>query len=487
MPCDNLADFLAELEDDRELVRIAAEVDPVLEIAEITDRVSKAAAGGRALFFEKVKGKSIPVVTNVLGSESRVCRALRAGSFDEAAARVADLVKPNLPEGWLGSLKIVPQLAQLIRLPPKVAKTGVCQQVVKVGRDVDLRELPVPLAWPREASPTITAGQVYTRSLSTGLRSAGLYPIELRGHNSLAVHWDPHQDGWRNFNEHRQAGRQMPVAVVLGGDPVLSYAAFAPFPAGIDPLLVAGFLRGDSIELIKCRSIDLEVPASAEFVIEGAIDTAAPLAAAGPIALPTGFYSLPEESATIEVTAVTHRSNPVFPAMIPGHPPAEEFWLGKATERMMLPLVRLFVPELVDLHFPKAGAFRNLVFVSLRKEYPQQARKLMNALWSLGGLMVTKIIVAVDAEVYVRNEDAVWFQVGANVHPGRDVLFCEGPTHFSDHAAPVRGMGHKIGIDATRKLPEEGHPRPWPDPLEATRQIRELVDRRWAEYGLGGE
>jgi 4-hydroxy-3-polyprenylbenzoate decarboxylase len=484
MGYDSLADFISEIEDDGDLVRVSAQVDAVLEIAEITDRICKSTEGSPAVFFENVKDHSIPVVVNLLGSRKRMCRALSTDSFDRLADRISGLIRPDLPEGLLDSLKLVPQFTQLTKLPPKLVKTGACQQVVKMGRDVDLGELPIPHCWPGDAGPTITMGQVYTRNPQSGVRNVGLYPIEVRDHDSLFVHWDVHHDGWRNFTEYQQAGQQMPLAIALGGDPIYTYMAAAPLPANTDECLLGGFLRGKNIELVKCRSIDLEVPAHAEIVIEGMIDPAAPLDSAGPIGRATGFYSLPEKLPTLQVAALTHRSNPIFPAMIPGRPPMEEFWMGKATERLFLPFIKLFVPELVDLHQPRCGAFRNLLFVSIRKQYPQQARKVMNALWSLNRLMVSKMIVVVDDDVDIHDEEQVWFHVGAQTHPGRDIVFCEGPTHFTDHAAAVRGMGHKMGIDATRKLPDEGHPRQWPDQLEMKQEIKDLVTRRWSEYGI---
>ncbi len=484
MTYNSLGDFIAELEDDGNLLRVSAEVDPYLEVAAITDRICKSPGGGPAVFFENVKGRSMPIVVNLQGSHRRMCQVLGVESFDDVAARITGLIQPEVPEGWLETLKLVPQIAQLTRLPPKIVKTGLCQQVVKMGRDVDLRDLPIPHCWPNAAGPTITMGQVYTQNPQTGVRNVGLYPLQVRSGDALSVFWNAHQGGFRNFTRYQQERRQMPVAIALGGDPVYTYMAAAPFPANTDECLLGGFLRGKSIELVRCRSIELEVPADAEIVLEGLIDTTAPLESAGLIAEPTGFYALPCEQPVLQLTALTHRSNPVFPAMILGKPPMEDFWLGKATERIFLPFVKLFVPEIVDLHLPRAGAFRNLLFVSIRKEYPGQARKVMNSLWGFSELMVSKIIIVVDEGVSVFDEEDVWFHVGANVHPGRDVVFCEGPTHLSDHAAPVLGMGHKMGIDATGKLPEEGHPRQWPEPLEMPHEIRERIDQRWNEYGF---
>jgi 4-hydroxy-3-polyprenylbenzoate decarboxylase len=484
MPYENLADFLSELQDHGELVRIAAEVEADLEIAAITDRVCKSPDGGPALFFENVRGRSLPVVTNLLGSRRRLCRALGVEAFEQVAERIVGLIQPDVPAGWLESLRLVPQFAQLTKLPPRIVKTAVCQQVVRMGRDIALDELPIPRSWPQESSPTITLGQVYTRSLQTGRRNVGLYPLQVCGENLLCVQWSPHHDGSRHYREYQQAGQQMPVSIALGGDPVYTLMACAPLPPFTDECLFGGFLRDRNIDLVKCRSNDLEVPAHAEIVLEGYIDAEQPTAPAGSFAAPTGFATMPEDLPVIRLTALTHRSNPLFPAMIYGKSPMEDFWIGQALERIFLPLVRLFIPELVDYHLPLAGAGRHLLFVSIRKEYPQQARKVMNALWSFGRLMVTKTIVVVDADVDVHNEQEVWFRVGANVHPGRDVVFCDGPGDWLDHAAPIRGLGQKMGLDATRKLPEEGHSRPWPDELQMSDDLRERVNRRWGEYGL---
>lgn len=485
MNYENLSDFLTNCEDDGDLIRIAVEVDPALELAEITDRVCKSADGSPVLFFENVQGSALPVVVNLLGSERRICKALRTSTLDELAGRIAGLLQPELPEDWLASLKLVPQFAQLTRLPPKQVKTALCQQVVKMGRDVDLTELPIPRCWPGDAAAVITAGQVFTRHPTTAIRNVGFYPLQVRSPNSLLVHWYPQDVGRLHFREHQHEHRQMPVAVALGGDPVSVWTAHAPLPPHTDECLLAGYLRGQGVELVKCRSIELDVAADAEIVIEGLIDPTAPLETAGPVGRSTGCYSISEDRPVLNVTAVTHRANPVFPAIIPGVPPTEEDWLHKATERLLLPLVRLSLPEVTNIHWPRAGAYRNLLFVSIRKEYPQQARKVMHALWGLSPLMAAKMIVVVDDGVEVQDEERVWFHVGANAHPGRDVVFCEGPTHWDDHAAPVRGLGHKMGIDATRKLPDEGHPRPWPEPLTSTPEIRDRVTRRWAEYGFG--
>lgn len=484
MAYDNLSDYLAELQDDGDLVRIAVEVDPVLEAVHVVERVCQRDGGGPAVFFENIKGHSIPMVANLLGSERRLCRALQADSFDQVAERVAGLIKPDLPDGWLNTLKLVPRFAQLATLPPKTVNAGICQQVVKLGRDVNLGELPIPQCWPNDPGPTITRGQVLTRHSETGVRDISLTPLHVDGQDTLCVHWSRRDEGWRRFVQYQREQRQMPVAVVLGGDPVLDYTAAAPLPPNTDAFLFAGFLRGKGVELVKCRSNDLAVPTNAEIIIEGFIDTDAPLVPADSIAAATGYYRVGQEVPRMQVTAVTHRANPMFPILVRGRPPMEDYWLNQASMRIFRPLVRLYVPEVVDYHMPRAGVFRHILFVSIRKEYAQQARKVMNALWSLGPLTVAKLIVVVDGDVDVRDEEQVWFHVGANVHPGRDTVFCEGPGDMDDHAAPIQGMGHKLGLDATRKLPEEGHSRPWPDALTMTPEIKERVSRRWADYGL---
>jgi len=484
MSYDNLADFLSELEDEGELVRISPEVNSNGEIAEVTRRVCQSSDASPALLFDNVAGQSIPVVTNLLGSEKRLCKALAAKSFDEVAQRLITLVRPELPESWLDSLKLVPNLAQLTKLPPKTVKTGLCQQVVKMGSDVNLSTLPVPKSWPQESNPCMTAAQVFTQHPETGVRNVGLYPVEILSDQSVTIHWNSHNDGFEHWQSYREKNRQMPVAIVLGGNPVHTLMAAAPLPPATDECLLGSILSGKNLELVKCRSHDLEVPAFAEIVLEGFISAETELDSTGPIALPTGFASVNSESTSVQITAVTHRANPVFPSIVFGQPVSETDWLARACERIMLPFVRLYLPEIVDVHRPFSGASRNILFVSINKTFPQQAQKVMNALWSLKSFMTTKLIVVVDKSVPVQSESAVWFAAGAHVHPGRDVIFNTGPGDMLDHAAPAVGLGHKMGIDATEKLSAEGHPRTWPDLLAADKTVERLVKQRWQEYGL---
>jgi 4-hydroxy-3-polyprenylbenzoate decarboxylase len=485
MAYDSLAAFLEDLEGAGELRRIKTPVDPVLEIAEITDRISK--AHGPALLFENVKGSRFPLAINVLGSERRMAKALGVNDLEEVAARVAELIKPDIPDSFLGKLKMVPTLAKLSSIPPRSVKSGPCQDVVLTGADINLTQLPILQCWPQDAGKFITFGQVFTRNPETGDRNVGMYRLQLRDRNTTYMHWHPHHDGCQHYLMHKRAGTKMPVAVSLGGDPVYPYMATAPLPPATDECLFGGFLRGKPVELVKCKTIDLEVPASADFVIEGFIDPAEPLYTEGPFGDHTGFYSLADQFPLFHVTALTHRSNAIYPTTIVGKPPQEDCYMGKATERLFLPLIKMFIPEVVDYDLPWFGVFHNFAFVSIRKRYPQQARKVMSAIWGLGQMMFTKFIIVVDEHVNVHNHEEVLFHVGANVHPGRDVVFCAGPTDLLDHAAPVNCVGHKMGIDATRKFPEEGHPRPWPDEMLMSADVIQQVTQRWAEYGLGAD
>lgn len=490
MSRESLSDFVAELEDDGEIVRVRAEVDPHLELAAVVERVVETnsdahTGGGPAVFFENVRGSRWPVVANLLGNRHRICRMLGVESLDEVTARFAGLIEPELPDGWLDALRLAPQYAKLAKLPPKTVASGACQQVVKMGGDVDMAELPAPQCWPNESGRTITAGLLITRSLETGARSVESVPLELLDGNRLAVHWTVQDRGRAYFSEYQSTGKQMPAAVALGGDPVLDFAARTPLPPQTDPFFLAGVLRGDNVPLVGCRSIELEVPAGADAIVEGYIDATAKLESAGPVAGPFGFYTEHGEAPVLNVNALTHRSNPIFPAVVPSRSFGEADRVRRAVDEILLPFTKLYVPELVALAHPHASAGRNLLFVAIRKQYAGQARKVMSALWSLEQFYTTKCLVVVDDDVDVLNEDAVWFHVGMNVHPARDVVTTDGPAHPHDHAAPVRGMGAKLGLDATRKLKEEGHPREWPDRLETSNEVQQKVEQRWREYGVG--
>ena len=474
----DLREWIALLEREGELVRISAEVDPHLEVTEIVDRTVR--AGGPALLFERPKGSAIPLLINQFGTERRMCLAFGVESLDDVAAKLSAILELQPPEGLAAKVRGLKTLKSLADSRPKVVKRGVCQEVVLQGDDVDLGRLPVQTCWPGDAGPFITLPAVITRDPRTGERNVGMYRMQVLGPRSTAMHWQIHKDGRADylFTEGR-----MEIAVALGLDPITAYSASAPLPKHIDELMVAGFLRGEPVELVKGVTVDLEVPADAEIVLEGYIDKG-DLTTEGPFGDHTGFYTPAEQFPVFHVTAITMRQDAVYPSIVVGKPPQEDAWLGKATERIFLPAVKMTVPEIVDYDLPVAGAFHNLVIVSIKKAFPGHARKVMHAIWGLGMLSLTKGIVVVDEHVDVHDYEQVMFYVGANVDPKRDVVIAEGPLDHLDHAPTLQFIGGKLGIDATAKGPLEGT-REWPPEIEMSGEIRDLVDRRWDEYGIG--
>jgi 4-hydroxy-3-polyprenylbenzoate decarboxylase len=519
MPSETLSDFLQTLEREGELARVTASVSPKLEIAAIADRVSKSPAphghgeldrspasklGGKALLFENVQGSDSPVAINTFGSYWRVNKALGTENLNALAARVQQLVKPEIPTKLLDKMKRLPDLMKMASFPPKSVRTGICQQVVHEGDKADLTRLPIIQCWPldgdldsgqvfdREAASKvtergtgryITLGGIYTKNPETGDRNIGMYRVQLFGPRKCAMHWHMHHDGARHFRMYQARGERMPLAIVLGGESVLPYAATAPLPPGIEELLFAGFLNGGGIDLVPCRTIDLEVPANAEIVIEGYVDPHERLME-GPFGDHTGFYSLADWYPAFHVTAITHRKSPIYPTTVVGKPPMEDYFLGKATERVFLPLLRMLVPDIIDYSLPIAGVFHNCAFVKIRKEYPYQARRVMHAIWGAGQMAFTKFIVVVDEHVDVHDEQDVLFHLFSNCDPARDAEIVHGPVDILDHASPDLGAGSKIGFDATVKLPAEGKVRTWPKELSFDDATRQLVERRWREYGL---
>lgn len=485
MPYPRLADFLVALHDDGDLVRIAGEVDPRYELAAITvDACRSRADGGPALLFENVKGSGLPAVANLLGSARRLCKAPGVASFDEAAQRLVAAVTPEIPEGWADALRLLPRLSQLASVPPRSVKSGACQQVVKLGTDVDLAELPIPHCWPGETGRTLTAAQVYLRGLQTGARHVGRYPLQVAGRNSLVIHWDIHDEAAHIHQEYIAQERQMPVAIALGGDPLLTYAAGAPLPPGADALLLTGLLHGGGVEVVRGRSVELEIPANAEFILEGYVASADAANGTGAVASPQGFVLERRDLPTLHLTALTHRANPVLPVIVRGPPPSEEQRLSKLTERLLLPFVRFFLPEVVDINLPECGGASRLLFVSIRKQYPRQAAKVMHALWSLRPLLAVKTIVAVDADVDVQDERQVWFAVASHVDAGRDVIVADGPRDMADHATPIAGVGGRLGLDATRKGPAEGARYDSPLPAAVPRDVEQRIAACRQELGL---
>ena len=514
-----LRDFIEFLDASGELARIKARVSPVLEIAEVATRAVKMPAphghnevdrspagrlGGRALLFENVEGSDMPVAINTFGSYWRITRALGTDTLEALAARVQQLIRPEIPTTLLEKMKKIPELMRIAGYPPRSVSSGICQQVVLEGEKADLALLPVIQCWPldgnldsgqvadasaaaavreRGTGRYFTFGGVFTRNPEDGSRNVGMYRVQVFGPRKCAVHWHVHHDGARHFRMWRRRGQKMPMAIVLGGEPVLPYAATAPLPPGVEELLLAGFLNGEGIELVRCRTIDMEVPANAEIVVEGYVDPQERLME-GPFGDHTGFYSAADWYPAFHVTAITHRRDPIYPATVVGRPPMEDYFLGKATERIFLPLLRMLVPDIIDYSLPMSGVFHNCAYVKIRKEYPYQARRVMHAIWGAGQMAFTKFIIVVDEDVDVHDEQDVLFHLFANCDPHRDMEIVHGPVDILDHAAPEHGAGSKIGFDATRKLPGEGRVRNWPLETRMDEATRALVTRKWTEYGL---
>jgi len=477
----SLREFVKALDRAGELKRIKTTVSPELEISEITDRVSK--AGGPALLFEKVEGSRMPLLINTYGSYERMALALGVDDLAQIASEIEGLIKLGAPESLLDKLKILRLLSQLTNFPPKTVKRGASQEVVLTGKAASLDVLPLIKCWPLDADKYITLPQVFTHSLRTGQRNVGTYRLQKLNAYSLAMHWQIHHDGAAHYREYRQAGQQMPVAIALGGDPVMSYIGTAPLPSGIDELLFAGFLRKANVEMVPAKTIAMRVPADADIVIEGYIEPDE-TCIEGPFGDHTGFYSLADEYPVFHITAITHRKKPIYQTIIVGKPPMEDCYMGKATERIFMPLIKTQLPELVDMNLPLFGVFHNFALISIDKRYPFHAKKIMHSLWGLGQLMFSKIIIVVDKEVDVQNVEEVLFYVGSNVDAKRDVTIVEGPVDVLDHASPLMGAGSKMGIDATTKWAEEGYQREWPQEIRMSDEVIALVDERWKKYGF---
>jgi 4-hydroxy-3-polyprenylbenzoate decarboxylase len=485
----DLQTFLKQLESAGELKRISVEVDPMLEAGAIADRVSKRPEGGSALLFENVKGSSIPLAMNIYGSARRMAMALGVDKdpcgLDAVADRIEHLVQEAMPKpgsGFFEKLAKLPMLAEVSKWMPRTVRKGLCQEIVLKGAEVRLSDLPVLTTWPEDGGPFLTMGMSHVRH-KDGRRNMGLYRLQVFDERTLGFHTQLHHDGARAQTGY-EPGERMPVAVAFGGDPALLYAATAPLPPFISEILFTGFLCGEGMDMVKCVTHDLEVPANSELVIEGWVDPGE-LRREGPFGDHTGYYSLADDYPVLHVEAITMRKNPVFQATIVGRPPQEDAYLGLATERIFLPLVRLLIPEVVDLHLPAAGAFHNLAVVAIKKEYPGQAQKVMNAIWGLGQMMFTKAIVVVDADIDPRDLNEVLFRVTSNVDPRRDLLFTEGPLDVLDHSSDRFAFGSKVGLDATRKCkPFDRFPREWPRDLAFPEEILARITQRWAEYGL---
>jgi len=456
MAYESLKEFIARLESEGELVRITEPVSPILEIAEITDRVSKSLDGGKALLFENFEGSHIPVLINASGSWRRIQMALGVSSLEKIAQEIERFIKIAPPATLMDKAKLLPMLLQASNFPPKTvsAKQASCQEVVMTGDAVDLGRIPVLQCWPDDAGRFITYPIVINRSLDQSIRNVGLYRMQVYDKKTTAMHWHIHKDGAHFFHEYQKANQRMEVAVAIGADPASCYAASAPLPYGIDEFLLAGFIRKKPVPLVKCKTVDLEVPAHAEIVLEGYIDPTE-MRLEGPFGDHTGYYSQDGDYPVFHVTAITHRKDPVYLTTIVGIPPQEDFYLGKATERIFLPLLRTQLPEIVDMNMPLEGVFHNCVIVSLEKRYPMQARRIMTTLWGMGQMSFVKTIIAVDANVDVQNETEVLKLLLNEVDLEQDLFFSEGILDVLNHASDQALYGSKLGIDATRKIDGE--------------------------------
>ena len=520
MAYDDLRDWITALERAGELKRIRTEVDPILEITEITDRVSKSrlgkngAMGGPALLFENVKGyPGSRILINQFGSARRMNLALGVDTLDEIAERIRGFMDVKSPQGFLDKVKMLPMLAEMGKFFPKMVSSGPCKEVIK--RDsFSLLDFPVLQCWPKDAGRFITLPCVVTRDPKSGKRNVGMYRMQVYDPKTAGMHWQRQKVGAEHYREMMRAaakgtaanssaevdvmartsgGSQLPetglpsgrmdVAVAIGTDPALTFSAIVPAPPDVEEYLIAGFLRQKPVELVKCETVDVEVPAAAEIVLEGYVNLDE-LRTEGPFGDHTGFYSLEDLYPVLHVTCVTHRKDPIYATTIVGKPPMEDGWMGKAVERIFLPLMKLTVPEIVDINLPIEGVFHNLMIVSIKKSYPGQARKVMNAIWSLGQAMFTKCIVVVDQDVDVQDIGEVTLKALNHIDPERDIQFTLGPVDSLDHASRLPNYGSKMGIDATRKWPAEGFTRPWPDEIVMDEDTKALVDRKWKELGI---
>ena len=480
----DLREFIAHLEKQGQLRRVTAPVSRDLEVTEIADRVSKGRPEGNvALLFENVQGCSMPLLINAFGSRARMAAALGVDRLDDLSSRVAKLLDLKMPGGLVDKLRRLGDLFDLAKAGPKRVRSAPCQDVVVTDRP-SLAGLPVLQCWPGDAGRYITLPMVFTRDPLTGARNVGMYRLQVFDDQTLGMHWQMHKGSAEHQRVAQDVGRtRMEVAIALGGDPIAVYSASAPLPPGVDEMVFAGWLRGAGVPMVACKTVDVQVPADAEIILEGYVDPAE-RRQEGPFGDHTGYYSLAREYPVFHLTAMTHRKSPIYPTTIVGRPPQEDYWLGKATERIFLPIIRLLLPEVVDMNMPAEGVFHNLVIVAIRKRYPGHARKVMYALWGLGLMMLAKTIVVVSEHVNVHDLSEVAWRATGNIDPRRDLVLVDGPMDDLDHAALRHRFGGKLGVDATEKTEMDGIVQPWPDEIRMTDEMRSLVTRRWSEYGL---
>lgn len=484
MKFKDLREYIAFLEQKGDLRRVSTPVNFELEITEIADRVVQ--SGGPALLFENVVGYDTPVLINMFTSDQRMAWALGVDHVDDLVARMHGLLQlmQGPPEGLLNKLRTLGQLVHLGSFQPKTVRNAPCQEVVLQGAEVDLYQFPILKCWPEDGGRYITLPLVITKDPETGVQNYGIYRMQVYDARTTGMHWQTHKVGAHHYRiSQEQQLEKLEVAVALGGDPATIWSGSAPLPPDLDEMVFAGFIREEGVELVQAKSVDLLVPAQAEIVLEGYV-TPGEERMEGPFGDHTGYYSMPDPYPVFHVTTVTHRRSPIYPTTFVGRPPKEDYWMGKVTERVFLPLIKLMLPEIVDINMPAEGIFHNLVLVSIKKEYPGQARKVMMGLWGLGLMSLAKTIVVVDDFVDVQSPSEVAWRVANNLDPGRDLVVVEGPLDDLDVASPTARFGSKLGIDATRKGPGEGYHRGWPPDIEMSSEIKALVDRRWSEYGV---
>ena len=505
MAFDSFRDFLNLLEAENELIRLQQPIATELELTELANRQMKSPAGGKALLIEKPTANGVispfPLAINTLGSSKRMALSLGAKSLDEVAAELGSLIKAKPPTSLREAMKLLGTAMDLRHAKPRSVKDGPCKEVIhryeaaptrsepwpkapelkeianRQSPIANLLNLPIQQCWPLDGGRFITLPCVVTKDPDTGERNVGMYRIQIYDDHTTGMHWQLQKVGARHGRRYYETGERMPVSIFLGGDPVFTFAATAPLPDGLDEFLLAGYLRKKSVDLVKCETNDLEVPANADFIIEGYVDPKEPLREEGPFGDHTGYYTLPEPYPVFHITAITHRKDAVYPATIVGVPPMEDFYIGGASVKLFLPIFKMNFPEIVAIALPAEGVFHNLVFVSIKKSYPMQAYKIMHGLWGMGQMMFTKYIVVVDDDVDVHNTSEVLFRLCANTDPQRDSIFTKGPADVLDHATSEIAMGSKLGIDATKKLAGEGFKRPWPPLIKMEATVKARVDK----------
>lgn len=486
MAYKDLKSFINALENKGLLHRIKTEVNPILEVSEITDRASKNPKN-KALYFENVKGSNFPVVTNLFGSFERICLALETETLDDIGKRIEKILNQTAPKTLIEKISMIPKLVEFSKYLPSYIKNASCQEITEKNNP-DLSIFPIIKCWPQDGQQNdegrfITLPMVFTKDPETGTQNCGMYRIHVYDKKTTGIHWHIHKDGARHYEKYIRLGKRMPAAIAVGSDPAVIYSASAPLPESIDEMLFAGFLRKSSVEMVKCLTNDIYIPANSEMVIEGYLEPGE-IRTEGPFGDHTGFYSPAEPYPVFHTECITHKKDMIYPATIVGKPPMEDCYMAKATERIFLPLIRFDMPEIKDINLPMEGVFHNAALISIKKTYSGHAKKIINGLWGKSQMMFAKLLIVVDEDVDVQNISQTAWKVLNNVDWKRDIVITEGPLDALDHAANWPRYGAKMGIDATRKTREEGMMRDWPEEIKMSEEIKKLVDQKWKDYGF---